>query len=125
MMAMRRDARRAAIAAACVGALGVGVLASGASGAGTLTLRATGPFSYNVTRLSTTAGKVTLTMRNASAYSHNVALRGRGIKTVRGTIVRRGRVSSVTVRLPRGSYTFFCSVPGHEASGMRGTLTIR
>jgi uncharacterized cupredoxin-like copper-binding protein len=24
-----------------------------------------------------------------------------------------------------GTYTFFCSVPGHEAGGMKGTLTVK
>jgi uncharacterized cupredoxin-like copper-binding protein len=23
-----------------------------------------------------------------------------------------------------GAYTFYCSAPGHEAAGMRGTLTV-
>ena len=35
-----------------------------------------------------------------------------------------GKVSKVTATLPAGTYTFYCSVFGHESSGMRGTLTV-
>jgi uncharacterized cupredoxin-like copper-binding protein len=31
----------------------------------------------------------------------------------------------VTVNLKPGTYTFFCSVPGHEQGGMKGTLVVK
>jgi len=30
----------------------------------------------------------------------------------------------VTATLKKGRYEFYCSVPGHEQAGMKGTLTI-
>jgi uncharacterized cupredoxin-like copper-binding protein len=31
----------------------------------------------------------------------------------------------VRATVKSGTYTFYCSVPGHEAGGMKGTLTVR
>jgi transcriptional regulator with XRE-family HTH domain len=36
-----------------------------------------------------------------------------------------GGQTSVSVDLTPGTYTFFCSVPGHEQAGMKGTLTVK
>jgi uncharacterized cupredoxin-like copper-binding protein len=31
----------------------------------------------------------------------------------------------VTATLKPGTYTFLCTVPGHAAGGMKGTLTVK
>jgi uncharacterized cupredoxin-like copper-binding protein len=43
---------------------------------------------------------------------------------VKGKIVPKGATSTVSAKLKRGTYVFYCTVPGHEAAGMKGTLTI-
>jgi plastocyanin len=43
---------------------------------------------------------------------------------VGGTPTFQGGTKTVTVNLKAGTYTFFCSVPGHRAAGMQGTLTV-
>jgi len=40
-------------------------------------------------------------------------------------VIQNGAVSSIDVNVNAGEYTFYCSVPGHRAGGMEGTLTVR
>jgi uncharacterized cupredoxin-like copper-binding protein len=42
-----------------------------------------------------------------------------------GPVVSNGGISTVTAALKPGTYTFYCSVDGHEAAGMKGTLTVK
>ena len=63
-------------------------------------------------------------MKNPAALLHNIAIKGNGVD-VKGEIVGSGATSTVTADLKPGAYTFYCSVPGHEAAGMKGTLTVK
>jgi len=109
-----------AAAAACL------VLVATAGAASTLRLQAdaSGRLRFSTSTLRTSAGRVTIVMRNPSAVPHNIAVRGNGLRRL-GRIVTGGERSRITVTLRRGTYTFFCSVPGHEPVGMRGRLIVR
>jgi uncharacterized cupredoxin-like copper-binding protein len=43
---------------------------------------------------------------------------------VGSTATFTGGTKVVTVTLKSGTYKFYCSVPGHRAAGMEGTLTV-
>jgi plastocyanin len=94
--------------------------------AGTLEIDAdpTGQLKFLASSASGTAGKITLRMKNASSVPHDIAVKGNGVGQV-GPIVSGGGTSTVTTTLKPGTYTFYCSVDGHEAAGMKGTLTIK
>jgi plastocyanin len=79
---------------------------------------------FDKSALSAPAGKVTVTMTNPSGLSHNVAVEGNGVDQD-GEVVGQGGTSTVTADLKAGTYTFYCSVDGHEAAGMKGTLTVK
>jgi plastocyanin len=104
---------------------GTGTAATSSSGGGNqLTLTAdASQLKYDTTQLNATAGKVTITMTNNSPLQHDVALKG-GVD-VKGDVVGQGGKSVVSTDLKPGLYTFYCSVDGHEAAGMNGTLTVK
>lgn len=93
--------------------------------AGSLEISAdpTGALKFDTASLQAKAGTVTIAMKNPSPLPHNVAIKGNDVD-VKGKVVLNGGTSTVSADLESGTYTFYCSVPGHEAGGMKGTLTV-
>lgn len=116
----------AALGAAAMTGLAATSQATAPPATRTVTAPAGEKLRYSVKRLSAPAGRVTLRMVNRDDIAHNIAMRGPKLAKARvGKIVGTGKVSAATATLPAGSYTFYCSVFGHESSGMRGTLTVK
>ena len=69
------------------------------------------------------AGSVKITSENPQPVGHNIAIQGNGIDQ-KGPVVQNA-TSEVTVDLKPGTYTFYCSVPGHREGGMQGKLTVK
>jgi plastocyanin len=80
---------------------------------------------FSTKRLSAHAGTIRIIMVNPknSGIAHAIAVSGNGVSRS-GKVVAPGHDSIVTVTLKKGSYTFYCPVPGHEMAGMKGTLTV-
>jgi uncharacterized cupredoxin-like copper-binding protein len=77
---------------------------------------------YDVNELSAPADTdFTITLTNDGAADHDLVIEGTDFKTA---ILAAGESETITVNLAEGEYTFFCSVPGHRAAGMEGTLTV-
>jgi plastocyanin len=70
------------------------------------------------------AGSVTFDMPNKSPIGHDISIKGNGVDQ-HGKVVPQGGTSNFTITLKPGKYEFYCSVPGHEAAGMKGTLTVK
>ena len=98
---------------------------SPAAAATTLKLAANpaGQLSYDAKQLSAKAGTVTIDMTNMSPVEHNVTI-AEGSKVLGATPTFTGGTKTLTVKLKPGTYTFFCSVPGHRQAGMEGTLKV-
>ena len=100
---------------------------SGGGGGEELKLSAdpSGALKFDKTDLSAKAGKVSIVMDNPSSVPHAVAVEGNGVDKD-GETVMQGEKSTVgPVELKAGTYTFYCPVDGHEAAGMKGTLTVK
>jgi plastocyanin len=82
-----------------------------------------GQLAYTTKSLSAKAGKVTIDFSNASPVEHDVAI-AQGSTVAGQTPVFTGGSKTVTVTLKPGTYDFYCTVPGHRAAGMEGTLKV-
>jgi plastocyanin len=80
---------------------------------------------YDTTQLSGSAGKVTIDFTNPSAVTHDVCLTSSSGQEVGCSPTISQDSTSLSENLKPGKYTFFCSVDGHEAAGMKGTLTVK
>ena len=68
---------------------------------------------------------VQLTLDNRGMLVHDFIL-GEGVPTPVKVEARPGQGASATFTVERpGTYTFACTVPGHGAAGMTGTITAR
>jgi plastocyanin len=98
-----------------------------ASGGGASSLKlatnAGGLLSFDTKQLSAKGGAVTITLTNASPIEHNVAV-AQGAAVIGSTPTFVGGSRTLTVNLKPGTYTFYCTVPGHRQAGMEGTLKI-
>jgi plastocyanin len=81
-----------------------------------------GAFKFDKTSLQATAGMIMIELANDSSVPHNVAVEGEGVDEESETVT--GEPTTLMVELEPGTYTFYCSVPGHREGGMEGTLTV-
>jgi len=67
------------------------------------------------------AGKITLRVKNEGKIPHDLAVKGMDAKT---KLIPAGGSAELTVTLKPGSYELWCTVPGHEAAGMKLDITV-
>jgi plastocyanin len=95
--------------------------------AGTVDLAAdpAGALMFDTNSLSVTpkAGKVTIVFTNTSPLPHNVAV-AQGSTVLGSTPTFTGGSKTLVLSLKPGTYTYYCTVPGHRQAGMQGTLTV-
>jgi len=80
---------------------------------------------YKQDSLTTKAGSVTIDFKNPAQIPHNVTIEASGEEEIGATDTITNGSTSTTVDLKPGTYMFFCSVDGHEAAGMEGTLKVQ
>jgi plastocyanin len=85
-----------------------------------------GALKFNTTKLNAEAGALDVVLLNESSTPHDVAVEDKSGKVL-GTSeeVTKGHTTLALEDVAAGSYTFYCTLPGHEQAGMKGTLTVR
>jgi plastocyanin/cytochrome c2 len=83
-----------------------------------------GQLAYQVAAATASAGSLDIKSVNKSGTPHDISIKGTGVDE-HGKVVSNGGTSEVSINLKPGKYTFYCSVPGHEEGGMKGTLTVK
>ena len=97
----------------------------GAGHALSLSANPEGQLKYSTTTLTAKAGKVSVTFTNMASLSHNLTVASSSGTQVGGTETFQGGSKTLALNLTAGTYKFFCTVPGHRAAGMEGTLTVQ
>lgn len=100
---------------------------SPAAASSTLSLAAdpTGLLKFDTTALAAKAGKVTIKFTNVSPLGHNLTIASSSGQVLGATPTFTAGSKTLSLTLKPGSYTFYCSVPGHRQAGMQGTLTVQ
>jgi plastocyanin len=108
-------------------ASGGGKEGGGGGGGSTVNFEADpeGALAYTTTEATAKAGKVTVDFNNPQGLTHDVAIESSSGEEVGKTELIAEGSDSTTVNLKPGTYTFYCTVPGHREAGMEGTLTVK
>ena len=82
-----------------------------------------GSLKFDQSEMTAKAGKVTVTFSNPSSVPHAVEIEGEGVEEETETVTGAD-APPIEVDLKAGTYEYYCPVAGHEAAGMKGTLTV-
>jgi uncharacterized cupredoxin-like copper-binding protein len=78
---------------------------------------------FKITLASTNlkAGEITFEAKNDGKIPHDLAIKQTSDKT---KLIQPGGTAELKVTLKPGTYELYCTVPGHEAAGMRVNVTV-
>jgi uncharacterized cupredoxin-like copper-binding protein len=67
------------------------------------------------------AGEITFEVKNVGKIPHDLAIKETGDKTKE---IPAGGTAELKVTLKPGKYELYCTIPGHEAAGMKLNITV-
>jgi uncharacterized cupredoxin-like copper-binding protein len=77
-------------------------------------------FKFKLSKTSVPKGKVTFVVTNKSTIAHDFKINGKVTPMIKG-----GKSAKLVVTFAKaGKFPYLCTVPGHAAAGMKGTLTV-
>jgi uncharacterized cupredoxin-like copper-binding protein len=93
-----------------------------AGGGGTVTI-AESEFKLAPKDATAKAGKVTVEAKNDGQIVHDLEVEGNGVEKKTANL-EPGSSGKLALNLKPGKYEMYCSIDGHRASGMEGTITV-
>ena len=75
---------------------------------------------FDVGEIRAAPGPLTVTLVNHGAIQHTFKIDGTSLELK----TNGGNSATGTVTLAKGTYDFECTVPGHKAQGMKGTVVV-
>jgi uncharacterized cupredoxin-like copper-binding protein len=115
------------IVAACAAVLAPGAGSALAATASQSAMKATtvtvaaSNFKFKLSKTSVPKGKVTFVVTNKSTILHDFKIDGKSTPMIKG-----GKSAKLVVTFAKaGKFAYLCTVPGHAAAGMKGTLTVK
>ncbi|HZQ48793.1 MAG TPA: plastocyanin/azurin family copper-binding protein [Candidatus Dormibacteraeota bacterium] len=108
-----------------VAACGGGGGNSGGQPAGSIKVTLT-EFKFDPASIDAKSGTLTFFLVNGGSISHDLVIRDSSGNRLAGSdLISAGDSTVFTAsNVAAGTYTYFCDQPGHEQSGMHGTLTV-
>jgi glucose/arabinose dehydrogenase len=95
-------------------------LGAGSAGTPTTVRVVARNFAFVLSRSTVPVGRVRFTVVNQGSVPHDFLIAGR-----RTPVLKPGRSAVLTVTFTRsGTFAYRCSIPGHAALGMKGTLAV-
>jgi uncharacterized cupredoxin-like copper-binding protein len=76
-------------------------------------------FKFTLSKKSVPHGKVTFKLTNRGRLPHDFAIGGKKTK-----IIGAGKTAILIATVKKGKAAYKCTVPGHAAAGMKGTLRV-
>jgi plastocyanin len=108
------------VLAACGGGDGDDTGAADGGGNGVVTIEA-GDLYFDPEQASASAGTVEFELVNVGAVEHDLVIEEAGDTEV--VFADAGETATGSIELEAGTYTYYCSIPGHRAA-MEGTLEV-
>jgi uncharacterized cupredoxin-like copper-binding protein len=116
MMSMRRVT---AFVACWAVAVGVWALPAAAATSVSVTAGKPSEYKFTLSKKSVKAGTVKFTVSNKGKIPHDFSIGGKKTK-----LIQPGKSATLSVTLKKGSAAYKCTVSGHAAAGMKGTLKV-
>jgi uncharacterized cupredoxin-like copper-binding protein len=86
----------------------------------TVTLGKPSEFKITLSKKTIVKGVTTFKVTNKGGISHDFKIAGKKTPSL-----KTGKAATLKATLKTGKYPFLCTLPGHAAAGMKGTLTVK